>query len=127
MPVAAPAMIDSPEMRALSRFLDVSAFRTALITSNLANIDTPGYRARDINFRQELDLAANNPEFAYAEFSPAVQEVRGLALRPDGNNVSLEREGLLLSETQLRFQIGVQVLQAEFHRIMSAIKEGSGA
>lgn len=120
------AMIDTPEIRALSRFLDVSAFRTELITSNLANIDTPGYRARDINFRLEMERATRDPEFAYADFSPAVQEVRGLASRPDGNDVSLEREGLLLAETQLRFQIGVQVLQAKFHGILSAIKEGSG-
>jgi len=121
------AMIDSAEIQALGRFLDVSAFRTELITSNLANIDTPGYRARDINFRQELEHAAGNANFEYASASPAVQEVRGLASRPDGNNVSLEREGMLLAETQLRFQVGVQVLQAEFHRILSAIKEGSSS
>jgi flagellar basal-body rod protein FlgB len=118
-------MIDSPEINALSRFLDVSAFRTELITSNMANIDTPGFRARDINFRQEMQRTAAGPDFAYADFSPAVQEVRGLASRPDGNNVNLEREAVLLSETQLRFQIGVQLLQAEFHRMLSAIKEGS--
>lgn len=121
------AMIDSGEIRALARFLDVSAFRTGLITSNLANIDTPGYRARDINFLQEMERVRSAPEFAYADFAPAVQEVRGLASRPDGNDVSLEREGLLLSEIQLRFQIGVQVLQEEFHRILSAIKEGSSS
>jgi len=118
------SMIDSPELQALARFLDVSASRTELITSNLANIDTPGYRTRDINFRQELERASGDGEFAYADFAPAVREVRGLASRPDGNNVSLEREGLLLAETQLRFQVGVQVLQAEYHRIVSAIKEG---
>lgn len=120
-------MIDTPEIRSLSRFLDVSAFRAQLITSNLANIDTPGYRARDINFGQELERAQLDPEFAYAGFSPAVIEVQGLASRPDGNDVNLEREGLLLSETQLRFQIGIQVLQAEFHRMLSAIKEGSSS
>jgi flagellar basal-body rod protein FlgB len=119
------AMIDSPEIRALGRFLDVSAARTELITSNLANIDTPGYRTRDLNFLQELQRADTNLE--NAGFTPVGHEVRGLAARPDGNNVSLEREGLLLAETQLRFQLGVQVLKAEFHRILSAIREGSGS
>jgi flagellar basal-body rod protein FlgB len=120
-------MIDSAEIQAVARFLDVSAFRTRLISSNMANIDTPAYRTRDVNFRQELERASAYPEFANAEMSPAVVQVRGLASRPDGNNVSLEREGLLLAETQLRFQVGVQVLQAEFHRILSAIKEGSSS
>jgi flagellar basal-body rod protein FlgB len=117
-------LTESPQARAVERFLDVSALRAQLITSNLANVDTPGFRTRDINFRAELEKA-EGPEFALADFRPAVQEVRGLAARPDGNNVSLEREGLLLAETQLRFQVGVQVLRAEFHRILSAIREGS--
>lgn len=117
------SMIDSPEIHALGKFLDVSAFRTGLITSNMANIDTPGYRARDINFREELERAEGPMQFA--EFSPAAFEVRGLAARPDGNDVSLEREGLLLAETQLRFQIGVQVLKTEFHEISSAINGGN--
>ena len=117
------SMIDSLEIRSLGKFLDVSAFRTGLITSNLANIDTPGYRARDINFRQELERADSSLQLA--EFTPAAREVRGLASRPDGNDVSLEREGLLLAETQLCFQIGVQVLKMHFHEIASAINEGS--
>src|SRR5215469_8054781 len=102
------SMIDSAEIHALARFLDVSAFRAGLISSNLANIDTPGYRARDINFRQELERADAPTELV--DFGPVAREVRGVAARPDGNDVSLEREGLLLAETQLRFQIGVQAL-----------------
>ena len=121
---ASISMIDSPAIRALGRFLDVSVVRSEVITSNLANIDTPGYHARDINFRQELDRANGDSQLAYADFSPVVRQVEGLASRPDGNNVSLEREGLLLAETQLRFQTGVQLLKAEFHRILSAIREG---
>ena len=117
------SMIDSPELHALGKFLDVSAFRAGLITSNMANIDTPGYRARDINFRQELERAEGPMQLA--DFSPVAREVRGLAARPDGNDVSLEREGLLLAETQLRFQIGVQVLKTEFHEIASAINGGT--
>ncbi len=118
------SMIDSPEIHALGRFLDVTALRTELITSNLANIDTPGYHAHDINFTQELERASAQPALEYASFTPAVREVQGLASRPDGNNVSLEREGLLLAETQLRFQTAVQVLKSEFHRIQMAINEG---
>jgi len=119
------SMIDSPEIAALGKFLDVSAYRTGLITSNMANIDTPGYRARDLNFAQELERSDSDLE--QANYTPVAHEVQGLASRPDGNNVSLEREGLLLAETQLRFQVGVQVLRAEFHRILSAIHEGSAS
>jgi flagellar basal-body rod protein FlgB len=119
------SMIDSLEIKTLGRFLNVRAFRTGLITSNMANIDTPGYRARDINFLQELQRADTGTELV--AFSPAIHQIQGLASRPDGNDVSLEREGLLLAETQLRFQVGVQVLKAEFHRLLSAIPEGSSS
>lgn len=40
---------------ALSRFLDVDVARYKLISTNLANIDTPGYHTRDLDFRAELD------------------------------------------------------------------------
>ena len=50
-------MIDTPMTEALSRFLDVNVARHKLIASNLANIDTPGYRTRDLDFRAELARA----------------------------------------------------------------------
>jgi flagellar basal-body rod protein FlgB len=118
------SMIDDPTITALARFLDVNVFRSELVMSNMANIDTPGYRTRDVNFSREMQRAEGNLE--YAAFSPATQEVRGLMERPDGNNVSLERESLLLADTQLRFNLGVQLLRDEFKGILSAINGGSG-
>lgn len=117
------SMIDTPGMEALSRFLDIAAARSSLIGSNLANIDTPGYRTVDLDFHQELERAKN--QLLDVSFPPVTRRVSGLVERPDGNNVSLEREGLLLAETQLRFTTAVQLLRAEFHRISSAIHEGS--
>jgi flagellar basal-body rod protein FlgB len=117
------SMIDTSFDLALGRFLDLTVFRQGLITSNLANIDTPGYRTRDVNFGQELERAGGGLEFAV--FAPAVRQVRGLAERPDGNNVSLERETLLLAESQLHFNLGVQLLRGEFHTLSAAIREGS--
>jgi flagellar basal-body rod protein FlgB len=116
------SMIDTPLTETLARFLDVNVFRHALITSNLANVDTPGYRTRDINFRGELERSYG--ELQYASFAPAARPVQGLMERPDGNNVSLERESLLLAETQLRFQTGIELLRKEFARLALAINEG---
>jgi flagellar basal-body rod protein FlgB len=116
-------MIDTRQIGILNHFLDLAVVRGGLITSNMANVDTPGYHTRDINFRQELDWANNSSDTP--ALSPLARQVQGLNARPDGNNVSLEREGLLLAETQMRFSSGVQLLKAEFHRLMSAIHEGS--
>jgi flagellar basal-body rod protein FlgB len=56
---------------------------------------------------------------------PASQELDGLPERPDGNNVNIDRESMLLSQTQLQYQIGVQLIKSEFHKLLTAIKEGS--
>ena len=119
------SIIDDPTITALSCFLDVNVFRSELVMSNMANIDTPGYRTQDVNFKQEMERASGNME--YASFTPAAHQVRGLMERPDGNNVSLERESLLLADTQLRFNLGVQLLRDEFKSILSAIHEGSAS
>jgi flagellar basal-body rod protein FlgB len=51
-------------------------------------------------------------------------EVKGLMERPDGNNVNLDREGLLMSQTQLQYQMGVQLVKHNFHSLLSAINGG---
>lgn len=114
--------ITTPELQRLERYLDVSVLRHSLISSNLANVDTPGYRTRDVDFAAELRRANGGME--YALFVPTVRPVLGLLERPDGNNVSLERESLLLARTQLGFNTGVQLLRAEFRRLSLAINEG---
>ena len=54
---------------------------------------------------------------------PQVGEVDGLLERPDGNNVSIDREGLNMAEAQLQFRIGSELLKREFSRISDAIHE----
>jgi len=110
-------------MDQLSQYLDLAAFRQKLIASNLANVDTPGYRTRDINFGGEMQRALE--QAGSTTPNPRVFQVSGLIERPDGNNVSMEREGLLLASTQLQFRLGVELLRQEFQKISSAVKEGS--
>jgi flagellar basal-body rod protein FlgB len=132
-----PGMIDTPMTEALSRFLDVNVARHKLIASNLANIDTPGYRTRDLDFRAELARAdmgsgvgsefdSDGASLSYASYAPVARPVRGLIERPDGNNVSVERESLLMAETQMKFNLGVQLLKDEFHTISQAINSAGG-
>ena len=115
----------------LESYLRLTTSREQAISANMANVDTPGYHTRDINFNGELKRAMNGflsqteDGVATAQMNPVVQEVPGLMERPDGNNVSLDREGLLMSETQLQYQIGIQLIKRQFHQILSAINGGS--
>jgi flagellar basal-body rod protein FlgB len=135
------SMIDDPMVEALGRFLDVDVSRHKLITANLANIDTPGYRTRDLDFHAELARASveavRDQWASYAGYgesyagvgmpngsTPVVKRVRGLLERPDGNNVNVERESLLLAENQLKFNLGIQLIRDQFHGISQAINSG---
>src|SRR5258708_8030765 len=124
-------MIDTAMTEALGSFLDVDVARSKLIATNMANIDTPGYKARDLDFRQELLRAGvasggngSSGRLDLASFTPVAHAVRGLIERPDGNNVSVERESLLLAETQMKFNLGVQLLKGQFHTLSLAINSG---
>ena len=108
----------------LERYLDLSSERHQLIVNNMANIDTPGYRTRDLDFRHELQRAMVEGSPAAA---PVLRQVSGLVERPDGNNVSLDRESLLLSEAQIQFRIGVQLIRREFSRLLTAINGGGSS
>ena len=50
-----------------------------------------------------------------------IGDVDGLVARPDGNNVSMDRESLNLAKEQLQFRTGVELLKREYARTMSAI------
>jgi flagellar basal-body rod protein FlgB len=116
--------VSTPLMNVLEKALDVTSQRHELVVANMANVDTPGYHTKDLDFRGELTRAVENGENGQASFFPVARSVPGLLERPDGNNVSLDREGLLLAETQMQFGLGIQLLQHEFHSLMSAINEG---
>jgi flagellar basal-body rod protein FlgB len=59
------------------------------------------------------------------QLEPVSLDVPGLPERPDGNNVNIDRESILLSQTQLQFELGVQLVKNEFHTLYSAIKDGN--
>lgn len=116
------SLVETPLMDRLSRFLDLTAQRGGVIAGNIANLDTPGYHARDVDFRSQLDSLMGDGTAA----APAkVVDVAGLNERPDGNNVNIDREALALSQTQLQFQTGVALMKSEIHRLSSAIHEGA--
>ena len=116
-------LIDTPNMPFLERFLDLATFRQTLVASNVANIDTPGYQTRDVAFQSELAYAGLS-DFQ-EEMRPFVRTVQGLMERPDGNNVSLDREGLLLAQTQLQYKTAIELIHSEFRTIHGAINDGA--
>ena len=104
----------------LERYLDLLSTRQKLVASNIANADTPGFRTKDLDFQSEFQNAISGSG------SPNILEVAGLAVKNDGNNVSLDRESRLLSENALRFNAAAALLRSRIALVRTAIKEGQG-
>ena len=105
----------------IARYLDLNTRQIQLTSANMANIDTPGYRAVGMDFEGEMRQAMNAIDSDEALPDPKVIAVDGLIVRPDGNNVSMDRESLNLAEAQLRFKAGVALLKGQYNGIMDAI------
>jgi flagellar basal-body rod protein FlgB len=110
-----------PSLQMLQGYLEVVSHREQQITSNMANVDTPGFRTKDVNFQSAMRQVMDEGNTFRLE--PVAQEVIGLPERPDGNNVSIDRESMLLSQTQLQFQLGVQLVKSQFHTLYSAMRD----
>ena len=99
------SMIKTLMTEALGRFLDVDVARYKLVSTNLANVDTPGYRTRDLDFRAELrratvaDFAEENGFWTSASYSPVARRVSGLM---EGAGLGLELPGPLEGGTGVR-------------------------
>jgi flagellar basal-body rod protein FlgB len=113
------AMLDGLPIR-IERYMDVLSVRQRLVAANIANVDTPGYQTRDLDFESELQRQLHGP----ARALPALHEVSNLDVKNDGNNVSLDREARLLAENALRFNAASNLLRSQIRMVRSAIDEG---
>ena len=112
--------VTTPLSNALTRYLDLTTEQMKVTAENMANVDTPGYKTKGFDFDQEFTRQMNLSD-APMQAEAKQQEVGGLVSRPDGNNVSMDREGVQLAKAQLQFKLGVQLLKNEYSSVMSAI------
>lgn len=105
----------------IARYLDLAAAETRLTAANMANIDTPGYRAVGMDFEAEMREAIDEADRGMTARAPRVELVDGLVARPDGNDVSMDRESLNLAEAQLKFKTGVALLRQQYQTVLDAI------
>ena len=109
--------------RNLGRSLDRVSLRQSVLSGNLSNINTPGYKRRDVEFGIELETAQNRTALSNEESGSHVRIDPG-ALRVDGNGVDLEKEVFSLSENELRYQTLTQMTRGYFRGLKNVIREG---
>ncbi len=125
----------------LERSIDLRVKRNDLLASNVANQETPGYRAQDLVFEKQLDKALYSDEpgplkttdprhFDGMQREP-LETVEGDRInsfnpdpRMDGNTVNLDNEMAKLAENQLMFQAMTKAINWKFRMLKSAITDG---
>jgi len=108
-----------PRLDNLQNALGRATQRHTLLTDNLANVNTPGYQRKDIDFNITL-----KEEMAKPDLQPNGSQASSGAVRMDGNGVDMEREVMGIAETELRYQALTDMTADYFSGLKNAIKEG---
>ena len=101
----------------LERYMDLLSSRQKLVASNIANADTPGYKAQDVDFQFEFMTMTNGEQ-------PQTIPAQGLSEKPDGNNVDIDREARLLAENAMRFNVASTLVRGLLKTVQEAITGG---
>ncbi len=123
------------------RALDLRSQRHEVLLSNIANADTPGYKAFDLMVEEALSRQAPKGEQLQMQrtegghlptggtrsydIQPQQVQLNGqVTLRGDGNTVDMDREMSSLSSNQLQYRLSTQILSKKFTALHNIIKGG---
>jgi flagellar basal-body rod protein FlgB len=117
----------------LGRALDLYQARHTVLAENIANSETPGYRARDVEFQDVLSTALQPPD-PQAPGDPASLDAgpvhveptldRNATIKPDGNSVALDVQVGRLSENAFKIQALTQILSSRYEGLKRVIDGG---
>lgn len=120
-------------LNVLEKAADASWTRNELIADNIANVDTPGYKRKDINFEATLEKAMGASRYTstddkihslkYTELNPGVYvDSVALSYRSDGNNVDPDTENVYLAENQIRYNGLMTAINQEFANLQAVMR-----
>jgi len=131
-------LFEGQTLNAIESYMGRLSERQQIVASNLANIDTPGYKTKDITFHATMDelladrssparLRTTRERHIDAEpFGPLdrVFEPQGLIERADENNVDIDREMMKMNETSFGYTAMTQLLRGKYQKLSQSINEG---
>jgi flagellar basal-body rod protein FlgB len=113
-------VVIDPTMQAIQTSLDGLAARQRIIAQNLANAETPGYIAQNVNFEDSLRSAMSTGDPAAASITTSNTTDPTL---PNGNNVNVDTETVGLIDTGLRYQLATQSMNNEFSILRTSLRQ----
>lgn len=116
----------------LDKAADAANMRNELISNNIANVNTPNYKRKDINFEAVLQAELAGSGSLYDRVNKTNDDLTvldpqvytdnaSLSYRLDGNNVDINTEEAYLAENQIKYQALVDLMNQEFSRYKSVL------
>jgi flagellar basal-body rod protein FlgB len=125
--MASDGLFTTPALQSLRLTMDDAALRQQAISSNIANVNTPGYQRMDVSatFQQAYTDALTRLSQGESVDDMPAQQIETAAIqgpaRPDGNTVQLEQEMVGMAQNGARYEFAGQMLAQNFHGIKYAI------
>lgn len=116
----------------LSKSLDLQMVRHSVITDNIANAETPYFKARRVDFEAELQRAVDandttGPGVAINDVKPSIYEDAISEMGQDLNTVDMDREMAALNKSDVKYSAATQAISKKFNILKYAIGEGNGS
>ncbi len=122
--------------------LGLRAARQELLSGNIANADTPGFKARDFNFSRAMQNALSPQQVKTFSLATTVSrhinstDFRSITSVPkqyrvpqqpsiDGNTVDMDTERMQFMDNAIRYDAGLTFISGQFRTLLSAIREGN--
>ena len=121
--------IIDPVMGLLAKAMDAYSTRHKVISNNIANVDTPGYKRSYVEFERQLaglvgeDGKSRDTE-AVEALKPRVEVDRATASRYDGNNVNIDQEMSELAKNTISYNAAAALMKAKVSMMVHVISEG---
>ncbi len=131
-------IFESSTIPVLEQVVNFAQARHAVLAGNIANLDTPGYRVRDLSvetFQQRLNEAVEARRQSHEPLSPgligetpddAMQRVRDsmkTILFHDGSDVGLEQQITEIAKNQALHNMAIAIMSSQFRLLQAAISE----
>lgn len=120
----------------LEKSLNATWARNEAISQNLANVETPGYKRKDVPFEQRLQEAMDNAtpvnstrtvvsKVNVDDIDISIEEDNSsLSMRLDGNNVDVDSEAAQLAKNSIKYNVLTDALNSQYKRLRTVITEG---
>jgi flagellar basal-body rod protein FlgB len=106
----------------LASALDGVSLRQRVIADNIANVDTPGFRATSVDFETQLKAAISDGSFAggRVDHVTATTTPTDTPVGANGNNVDLRKETMAAVQSQYQYQILTRAVTERFDLVKTA-------